>query len=171
MAGVTRLPTPLSEDKPTLARQLKKAGYATAVFGKMHFNQPAKPGLHGFDVVHDRTGDHARVESRDQAAAGARRACATKPQWHPFKDPARIWLNADKLPYPRYESDMRSLYQFRSGRAVPGSAPDAAVRDVGEFHGAALALRFSDRRSRPLRSRRVSRAPRVGPGGCAARFR
>src|SRR5215467_2683361 len=38
MAGVTRLPTPLSEDKPTLARQMKKAGYATAVFGKMHFN-------------------------------------------------------------------------------------------------------------------------------------
>src|SRR5579871_1490252 len=51
MAGVTRLPTPLSEDKPTLARQLKKAGYATAVFGKMHFNRPAKPGLHGFDVA------------------------------------------------------------------------------------------------------------------------
>ncbi len=38
MAGVTRLPTPLAEDKPTLARQLKQAGYATAVFGKMHFN-------------------------------------------------------------------------------------------------------------------------------------
>src|SRR6516225_1336669 len=27
MAGVTRLPTPLSEEKPTLARQFKKAGY------------------------------------------------------------------------------------------------------------------------------------------------
>src|ERR1700674_4676343 len=38
MAGVTRLPTPLAADKPTLARQLKKAGYTTAVFGKMHFN-------------------------------------------------------------------------------------------------------------------------------------
>src|SRR5579885_1547308 len=51
MAGVTRLPTPLAEDKPTLALQLKKAGYATGVFGKMHFNKPGRPGLHGFDVA------------------------------------------------------------------------------------------------------------------------
>ena len=51
MAGVTRLPTPLAEDKPTLARQLKQAGYTTAVFGKMHFNVPGRPGLHGFDVA------------------------------------------------------------------------------------------------------------------------
>src|SRR5207253_1239576 len=49
MAGVTRLPTPLAEDKPTLAKQFQKAGYTTAVFGKMHFNRPGKPGMHGFD--------------------------------------------------------------------------------------------------------------------------
>ena len=40
-AGVTRLPTPLALDKPTLAKQFKAAGYSTAVFGKMHFNRPA----------------------------------------------------------------------------------------------------------------------------------
>src|SRR5437660_12924334 len=51
MAGVTRLPTPLAEDKPTLAKQFKAAGYATAVFGKMHLNRPAVPGLFGFDVM------------------------------------------------------------------------------------------------------------------------
>src|SRR5579872_5990268 len=50
MAGVTRLPTPLADDKPTLARQLKTAGYHTAVFGKMHFNRAPFPGQHGFDV-------------------------------------------------------------------------------------------------------------------------
>src|SRR6202011_3510475 len=50
MAGVTRLPTPLADTKPTLANQFRKAGYATAVFGKMHFNKPGVPGLHGFDV-------------------------------------------------------------------------------------------------------------------------
>src|SRR5207302_4069953 len=50
-AGVTLLSTPLATDKPTLARQFRKAGYGTAVFGKMHFNRPAAPGLHGFDVM------------------------------------------------------------------------------------------------------------------------
>src|SRR5262249_44695590 len=48
MAGVTRLPTPLSDQKPTLAKQFRVAGYKTAVFGKMHFNRPAESGLHGF---------------------------------------------------------------------------------------------------------------------------
>ena len=110
MSGVTRLPTPLSEDKPTLARQLKKAGYATAVFGKMHFNQPAKPGLHGFDTPFTEQ-ELTRAWNKDVKPRPAPEGVGTKPPWHPFKDPARIWLNADKLPYPRYESDMRSLYQ------------------------------------------------------------
>ncbi len=112
MAGVTRLPTPLAEDKPTLAKQLKRAGYSTAVFGKMHFNVPGRPGLHGFDVA---CTEDVVTRSWNQnlkprpVAAGIQ----TKPAWHPFKDPARIWLNADELPYPRYEADMRSLYQLK----------------------------------------------------------
>ncbi|MDQ6705166.1 MAG: sulfatase-like hydrolase/transferase, partial [Acidobacteriota bacterium] len=51
MAGVTRLPTPLSGYKPTLAKQFRAAGYSTAVFGKMHFNKPGAPGMYGFDTV------------------------------------------------------------------------------------------------------------------------
>ncbi len=51
MAGVTRLPTPLSDQKPTIAKQLKAAGYTTGVIGKMHFNRSAEPGLHGFDYM------------------------------------------------------------------------------------------------------------------------
>ncbi len=112
MAGVTRLPTRLSEDKPTLARQFKKAGYTTAVFGKMHFNQPAKPGLHGFDIV-DTEQELTRAWNQDVKPRPKPDSVAGKPPWRPFKDPARIWLNADKLPYPRYENDMRSLYQGR----------------------------------------------------------
>ena len=50
-SGVTVLTTPLAADRPTLARQLKASGYEPAVFGKMHFNVPGVPGLHGFDVV------------------------------------------------------------------------------------------------------------------------
>lgn len=111
-AGVTRLPTPLSESKPTLARQLKAVGYTTAVFGKMHFNTPAKPGLHGFDfpvTENELTKAWNQTVKPQPTPAGI----ATKPPWHPFKDPARIWLNADKLPYPRLEQDMRSQYQLQ----------------------------------------------------------
>jgi len=89
MSGVTRLPTRLSEDKPTLARQLKKAGYTTAVFGKMHFNQPAKPGLHGFDVPLTEQ-ELTRAWNKEVKPRPAPEGVATKPQWRPFKDPSRI---------------------------------------------------------------------------------
>ncbi len=112
MAGVTRLPTPLAEDKPTLARQLKQAGYTTAVFGKMHFNVPAKPGLHGFDIPRTEQ-ELTREWNQTVRPRPVPEGLATKPPWHPFKDPARVWLNSDKLPYPRYERDMRSLYQLK----------------------------------------------------------
>lgn len=110
LSGVSVLTTPLSEDKPTVAKQLKQAGYATGVIGKMHFNRPGRPGLHGFDycVTED-------VLNREWRAAVKPRPVPsdipTKPQWRPFKDPARVWLNADKLPYPRFAGEMKADYQ------------------------------------------------------------
>ena len=113
MAGVTVLQTPLSNDKPTLAKQFKRAGYQTAVMGKMHFNQPSRPGLHGFD--------HVMCEdavTREWSKAKPSREVGTdipvKPRWQPFRDPANIWLNADKLPFARYEADMRSDFLMRN---------------------------------------------------------
>lgn len=114
-AGVTVLDTPLAEDKPTLAKQLRAAGYHTAVFGKMHFNRPARPGLHGFELActEDAVRQAWRAEVRPRPVpAGVR----TRPPWRPFKDPARIWLNAEKLPYPGYYQDMPGTYIAR--RAV-----------------------------------------------------
>lgn len=111
-AGVTVLSTPLSEDKPTLAKQLAGHGYETAVFGKMHFNRSGQPGLHGFqtavteDIVHTRWTGQGIQHPVPQDIP-------TKPAWHPFKDPARIWLNADKLPFPRYDDEMRSTWTAR----------------------------------------------------------
>ncbi len=109
MAGVTRLATPLDLGKPTLARQFQRAGYRTAVFGKMHLNRPAQPGLFGFDTM--------VTEGELQKAWAARRPgravpseIPVKPRWQPFKDPARIWLNADALPFSRYEADMKGTY-------------------------------------------------------------
>ncbi|MBM3813335.1 MAG: sulfatase [Acidimicrobiia bacterium] len=109
MAGVTVLRTPLAEDKPTIAKQLKMAGYSTAVFGKMHFNRPSRNGMHGFD--------HMMCEdalNKTWGAAAPKRPVPsdvkTKPQWRPFRDPSRIWLNGDKLPYPRYGQDMKGTF-------------------------------------------------------------
>jgi len=111
-AGVTRLPTPLDPARPTLAQQFQKAGYTTAVFGKMHFNTKGRPGLHGIEHCHTEdiltTEWQQQVKPRD-LPPGTR----VKPPWKPFQDPARIWLNADKLPYPRFDNEMRASFQVR----------------------------------------------------------
>lgn len=108
-AGVTLLATALAEDKPTLAGQFRHAGYRTAVFGKMHFNRPGRPGLHGLETC--MTED---VAQREWSKLAPQRAVpggmAVKPPWKPFQDPARIWLNADKLPFPRYYEDMKGTF-------------------------------------------------------------
>jgi choline-sulfatase len=111
--GVTVLATPLALDKPTLAKQFKKAGYQTAVFGKMHFNRPAEPGVHGFDIAmtEDEITKAWKAEVRPRAVPDDIR---TKPeQWSPFRDPARIWLDADRLPLARYDQDARGTYIAR----------------------------------------------------------
>ncbi len=113
-AGVTVLSTPLADDKPTLAKQFQKAGYRTAVFGKMHFNRPAEPGLHGFDIA--MTEDAiTKAWMRDVKPGALAAGIRTKPaQWRPFRDPARIWLNAEKLPLAAYDEETRGTYIARS---------------------------------------------------------
>jgi choline-sulfatase len=112
MAGVTRLPTPLSPEKPTLAKQFKKAGYTTGVIGKMHFNRPAAPGLHGFDyMVTER--ELAQQWNEAVKPRPIPSEIRTKPLWRPFRDHARIWLNSEKLPYPRFDEEMKASHQVR----------------------------------------------------------
>lgn len=155
-SGVTLLETPLAEDKPTIARQLRKAGYRTAVFGKMHFNRPGRPGLFGLETC--MTEDVITREWNQRAPARAVPSdIRTKPSWRPFQDPARIWLNADKLPYPRYYEDMKGTFiarqaeryleeRKRDGRAFalwvsfmePHSPYDFPVEDRNHFEPAAF---------------------------------
>ena len=112
MAGVTRLMTPLAEDKPTLARQLQKAGYRTAVFGKMHFQRPGRDGLFGLETC--MTEDAVQREWKQQVHPRAvPEGIRTKPAWRPFKDPARIRLNAEKLPRPCSYEDMKGAFIAR----------------------------------------------------------
>ena len=110
-AGVTRLPTPLAEDKPTLAKQFQKAGYTTAVFGKMHFIKPGFPGIHGFEIAQtEDVIDREWMRQKPRREVPADRSYRKMP-WLPLKDPSRLWLNADDFPYPRYEADMRASFQ------------------------------------------------------------
>ncbi|MGH9657969.1 MAG: sulfatase family protein [Bryobacteraceae bacterium] len=111
-AGVTVLRTPLAEDKPTLAHPLRKAGYRTAVFGKMHFNRPSRPGLHGFEELMT-DGDVAKAYAAAMKPRPAPAGVRVKPPWRPFRDPARIWLNAEKLPYGRHDDDMTGAFLAR----------------------------------------------------------
>lgn len=111
-AGVTVLRTPLSDAKPTLARQFKRAGYQTAVMGKMHFNQPSRPGLHGFDhVMCEDALDREWRKQKPSREVGA--STRVKPQWRPFRDPASIWLNSEKLPFSRHDHDMKGTFLAR----------------------------------------------------------
>ena len=159
-AGVTVLRTALSEQKPTLARQCKAAGYATGIIGKMHFNTPSRPGVHGFD--------HALCEDAVQRLWQGRHftplpaETRVKPPWQPFRDPASIWLNSEKLPFGRHEADMKgTLIAQGAGEFLkenrekpfalwvsfqePHSPFDFPVEDTGRFRAEQFA------------------APRVGP--------
>src|SRR5215469_5330334 len=107
MAGVTRLPTPLSDAKPTLAHQLKSAGYRTAVFGKMHFNRNPFPGQHGFDVPMTELAIDAAWRKDVHPRSVPAEIATKKLPWRPFQEPARIWLDADHLPYPAAYEEMK----------------------------------------------------------------
>jgi len=122
-AGITVVDSPLATDKPTIARQLKQAGFYTGAIGKMHWNQkpnPPFPGIHGFDhpFADQLTFSGHRDSVQDCAVSfrywGAEMpmppGVATRPEWRVFLAPAREWLNADKLPDASYERDLRGTY-------------------------------------------------------------
>lgn len=104
-AGVTLLRTALKDEQITIAEHLKPLGFRTGAVGKMHFNSALN---HGFDYRIDRPDHRKHLEAHPprQAAATVR----VKPPWRPFRDPARIWLNADVLPVGSYDADSEGAY-------------------------------------------------------------
>jgi choline-sulfatase len=89
--GVTLLSTPLSPDQLTIAEHLKKFGFATGAVGKMHFiNENLQ---HGFDYRVDLPDYEAYLKVHP--ARKPPKDLEVKPPWRPFRDPARVWLNAD----------------------------------------------------------------------------
>ena len=91
----------LPESAVTLGEWLGKRGYATAAYGKMHFNSKRK---HGFEDRLD-TPEWERWLRSHPPRGGDRR----KP-WHPLHDPARVWLNAACEPAGLPDSAMEATY-------------------------------------------------------------
>ncbi|RQW11438.1 sulfatase [candidate division KSB1 bacterium] len=99
-AGVTLLSTPFPEEQITVAEHLNQFGFATGYVGKMHFNND---GDHGFaDNFSIKDMRSYRKEHPAQQIDGD---ISVRPPWRPFRDPARIWLNADMLPGSYYDKD------------------------------------------------------------------
>lgn len=103
--GVTKLSTPLPESEITLADVLKEAGYDTASIGKMHFNSSF---AHGFDLRFDMPEYIALLKERRTAGGVATLPDGVEvlPDWKPFRDPARVWLNSFTRPYGAVDADM-----------------------------------------------------------------
>lgn len=102
--GVTLLTTPFpDEGNVTIAEYLRERGYMTGVVGKTHFNHFTGPVPdHGF--THSVTHADYRQWLDQQDMPAIPDSIETLPDWKPFRDPARIWLNADMLPTAVWES-------------------------------------------------------------------
>ncbi len=105
-AGVTLLRTPLSEEQTTIAEHLKQFGFSTGAVGKMHFvNERLR---HGFDYRVDIS--NYRKHLTEHPPKKPAEDMKVKPPWRPFRDPARIWLNADGLPVSTYDEESDGTY-------------------------------------------------------------
>ena len=99
-AGVTLLRTPFPEEQITVAEHLQQFGFATGYVGKMHFNNDLD---HGFASKFRRS--DLRTYREQHPPKSVDESIPVRPPWRPFRDPARIWLNADMLPGGYYDED------------------------------------------------------------------
>ena len=149
-AGVTVLSTPLAPDKPTLAKQFQKAGYRTAVFGKMHFNRPAEPGLHGFDLVMTGGRDHESVDDQRKAPPVPRRySYQTRPVAPVSRPGPHLAERRQTASRAIRRGSPRHLHR-KSGHSVSGGKSRKALRALDQLSGTSFALRFSGRGPRTL---------------------
>ena len=107
-AGVTLLRTALPDSQLTIAEHLRDRGFSTGAIGKMHFNGS---GPHGFDVRVDRRDYDRYLEEHPPREPPE--TLAVRPEWRPFSDPARVWLNAETRPSSRYLEDSEGTFLAR----------------------------------------------------------
>ncbi|MGB3585996.1 MAG: sulfatase-like hydrolase/transferase [Tunicatimonas sp.] len=127
--GVTLLRTSFPEEQVTIADHLKDEGYVTGIIGKNHFNNRKN---HGFDVKIERKDYYTYLE--DNPGREVPDSVAVRPQWKPFRDPARIWLNADALPGNHYDADdIGTWYSQRANQFLTDHQDTSFCLVVG-FH-------------------------------------
>ncbi len=145
--GVTLLGTPLPESEVTMAETLKLAGFDTASIGKMHFNSNLS---HGFELRED-MGEYHRWLRKQQRRA-VPEGVAVQPQWKPFKDPARVWLNAECRPMDVVDEQMDGTYFARQAAEFIEQEREKPYLLDGQLLRAALAVPLSAGVSRAVRS-------------------
>ncbi len=133
--GVTRLQTPLPESAVTLGDWLTDRGYVTAAYGKMHFNSPLK---HGFDDRIDSPEWEKWLKAHPPQGGDKR-----KP-WHPFRDPARIWLNAAREPAGLPDSAMEATFFADRAAEYLGRQKDKPFALVVGFNEPHSPFKFPD---------------------------
>jgi choline-sulfatase len=103
--GVTRSATPLPDNEVTIPALLKKTGYHTVAFGKTHYYAPRK---HEFDLCADHVEYRAWLAQKKPHPIPS--DIKVLGPWHPFKDPAAVWLNSACLPYGAVDADMQDTF-------------------------------------------------------------
>ena len=108
-AGVTLLTTSFPEEQVTLADHLKQFGFKSAIIGKNHFNNNLN---HGFDVKVERRDYFKYLEEHPSREVPD--SISVRPPWKPFRDHARIWLNADAFPSDKFDDESIGTYYAKS---------------------------------------------------------
>jgi len=96
--GVTRSSTPLPDNEETLPAFLKKSGYHTT-----HYYAPRK---HEFNLCADHVEYRAWLARPHPIPSDIK----VLGPWHPFRDPASVWLNSACLPYGAIDADMQDTF-------------------------------------------------------------
>ena len=104
-AGVTLLRTALPDSVTTISEILKTKGFATGVFGKTHFNSQLK---HGFDTLVNN--QHHQQYLKGIIQPSHHDSIRIRPKWKPFRDHARIWLNAEGATSGNYFEHSQGTY-------------------------------------------------------------
>jgi len=127
--GVTLLRTSFPEEEVTIADHLKTQGYRTGIIGKNHFNNQKN---HGFDVKIERRDYFTYRE--ENPGREVPDSIAVRPPWKPFRDPARIWLNADALPGGSYDADDIGTWYSQQANRFLAENQDTSFCLVVGFH-------------------------------------
>src|SRR5262249_32020938 len=136
---------------------LKAAGYDTAAIGKMHFNSSLK---HGFDLRVDMP-DHNRA-LKARGAKPLPKGVAVQPPWRPFRDPARVWLNSEALPFGAVDADMAGTFFAQQGADYLKKKRDKPFFLMVSFYEPHSPFRFPVEYAGRHKADKFT-APKVGP--------